>query len=100
MLGFRFNKINLLATFVLENPYLVCIWLFVFSITHAKAATLEGLINDAVVSHPTVRAQMASAAAADLGIEIARWQFYPTPSLSAEGLKLSLIHISEPTRPY
>ncbi len=89
MLVFRLNKINLLATFVLENPYLVCIWLFVFSITHAKAATLEALINDAVVTHPTVRAQMASASAADLGIEIAHWQFYPTPSISAEGLKTS-----------
>ncbi len=89
MLVFRLNKINLLATFALENPYLVCIWLFVFSIAHAKAATLEALINDAVETHPTVRAQMASASAADLGIEIARWQFYPTPSITAEGLKTS-----------
>lgn len=48
------------------------------------AGILPRLIEEAVASHPLVRSQQAGTDAAKAGVDAARWQFFPTPSLSVE----------------
>jgi adhesin transport system outer membrane protein len=45
---------------------------------------LEPLIASALSSHPSQKSQILLLQSAQAGIDIARWQFYPTPSLSIE----------------
>jgi adhesin transport system outer membrane protein len=50
----------------------------------AQAQTLESLIRDALGTHPSTQSQRALVASAEAGLESARWQFFPTPSVSLE----------------
>ena len=51
--------------------------------------TLASLVRDALDSHPTTQSQRALVASAAAGVESARWQFYPTPSVSLENATTS-----------
>ena len=46
--------------------------------------TLASLVRDALASHPATQSQRALVASAAAGVDSARWQFYPTPSVSLE----------------
>lgn len=46
--------------------------------------SLARLIQAAQASHPSVRSQQALLAAAEAGVESARWQYFPTPSISVQ----------------
>lgn len=59
--------------------------LFVLPIT-VNAGTLNQLIASALQAHPTILAQQAEAEVAQSGADSARWQFFPTPSVSAEAV--------------
>ena len=48
------------------------------------AAALPELIESTLAFHPSIRAQQAGVAAAGAAVAAARWQFYPTPSISIE----------------
>jgi adhesin transport system outer membrane protein len=50
----------------------------------AQVQSLETLIASAVQTHPAVQAQRAQQGAAEAEVEAARWQFFPTPSVSVE----------------
>ena len=50
----------------------------------AHAQVLEQLIAAALASHPSTQGQRAQLASAEAGVDGARWQFYPTPSVTAE----------------
>lgn len=50
----------------------------------ATADILGQLISSAITSHPSVQSHQALGRAANAGVDTARWQFYPTPSLSVE----------------
>lgn len=52
-----------------------------------RAQGLDRLIAESLVSHPQVQAQSALLASSQAGVESARWQFYPTPSISVESAK-------------
>ena len=45
---------------------------------------LPPLMAEALARHPQVRMQQALASAAGIDIDSARWQYFPTPSLSVE----------------
>jgi adhesin transport system outer membrane protein len=47
------------------------------------------LISQALVSHPSAQVQQALAQAAQTGVDSARWQFYPTPSIAIEKSRAS-----------
>ena len=55
----------------------------------AQAQTLEDLIRDALETHPSTQSQRALVASAEAGLESARWQFFPTPSVSLENASAS-----------
>lgn len=55
----------------------------------AQAQTLESLIRDALDTHPSTQSQRALVASAEAGLESARWQFFPTPSVSIENASAS-----------
>ncbi len=48
------------------------------------AQVLEQLIASALASHPSAHGQRALVQSAEAGVDSARWQFYPTPSVSVE----------------
>ena len=48
----------------------------------AQAQTLEALIQDTLATHPATQSQRAQVASATAGVDSARWQFYPTPSVA------------------
>ena len=50
---------------------------------HAQEV-LEQLIGAALASYPSTQAQRALVESAEAGVEGARWQFYPTPSVTME----------------
>jgi adhesin transport system outer membrane protein len=50
---------------------------------HAET-TLPALLKEAITSYPALRAQRELGEAARAGVEGARWQFYPTPSVALE----------------
>jgi adhesin transport system outer membrane protein len=49
-----------------------------------SSQTLPKLINDALLSHPSIASQKAQTQAAENGIETAKWQYFPTPSVNTE----------------
>lgn len=53
----------------------------------AVSLNLGQLIQLAIESHPSVRAQLSNEKAAQSGIETAQYQRYPTPQLSYESVK-------------
>ncbi len=55
----------------------------------AQTLTLDRLIERAIDSHPSVRSQLSNEKSAQLGIETAKYQRYPTPQLSLETVKKS-----------
>lgn len=55
----------------------------------AQAQTLESLIRDALDTHPSTQSQRSLVASAAAGLESARWQFFPTPSLLIENATAS-----------
>ncbi|WP_396441015.1 TolC family protein [Limnohabitans sp.] len=50
---------------------------------------LPDLLAMAVTTHPTIQTQQALIGAAQQGVSNARWQYFPTPSLSAQSAKAS-----------
>ena len=48
------------------------------------AQRLEKLINSVLALHPSAEGQRALVQSAAAGVDSARWQFYPTPSVSIE----------------
>lgn len=60
----------------------------------AHAQSLRDLVQEAVDVHPAVRAASAARSAADSDLETARWQYFPTPSVSVEHTGSS----TDPTR--
>ena len=55
----------------------------------APAQVLEQLIATALATHPSTQSQRALVASAEAGLDSARWQFYPTPSVSLENASAS-----------
>ena len=50
---------------------------------------LPKLMNDALLSHPSISSQKAQMQAAEIGIETAKWQYFPTPSVNTERVNAS-----------
>jgi adhesin transport system outer membrane protein len=69
-----FKKATFVAVFLLtlSCPFLV------------QSQSLERLIEESLFSHPQVQAQSALVASSQAGVESARWQFFPTPSITVE----------------
>jgi len=57
--------------------------------THEQVRVLEPLISAVLSSHPSQRSQALLLQSAQAGLESARWQFYPTPSVSVEQASVS-----------
>ena len=55
----------------------------------AQAQVLEQLIASALASHPSAQGQRALVESSQAGVDSARWQFYPTPSVSVEAANAS-----------
>lgn len=53
------------------------------------ANSLQTLIGEVLAKHPQLAVQGASVRAAEAGVEGARWQFYPTPSVTVENAAVS-----------
>ncbi len=60
------------------------VWLCAVLPLSVHAQVLEQLIASALASHPSAQAQRALVQSAEAGVDSARWQFYPTPSVSVE----------------
>jgi adhesin transport system outer membrane protein len=72
------------CNFVSQLPLAVS--LFIFIPQSSWAGALDQLITSALQGHPSVLAQRAQLQFAESGEESARWQFYPTPSVSVEAV--------------
>ena len=46
--------------------------------------SLPKLMHSALLSHPSIASQRAQMQAAEIGIETAKWQYFPTPAISTE----------------
>ena len=66
----------------------VVIFFALFSI-NASAQKLENLIALALSSNPLTKSQQTLVESAKVGVDSARWQFYPTPSVSVEKVNTS-----------
>jgi adhesin transport system outer membrane protein len=71
--------------------FITCVLQVVFMCRVAFAQTdaqvrldLHDLLSLAVDSHPSVQSQMSLLGAAEEGVNSARWQYYPTPSVSVQ----------------
>jgi adhesin transport system outer membrane protein len=74
----RFSRLSgrlLSLALLLSNP----VW----------SQSLPQLVEAATASHPSVRNQQAQQRAALKGVDAAKWQFFPTPSVSVEGVNAS-----------
>lgn len=56
---------------------------------HVMAQDVPQLIRAAFAHHPLLRSQQGRQDAAKAGVDAARWQFWPTPSISAERAAVS-----------
>ncbi len=50
---------------------------------------LRDLLTMAITNHPAVQAQQSLVSAAEQGVSSARWQYFPTPSVSVQSAKSS-----------
>jgi adhesin transport system outer membrane protein len=66
------------------KPALLALALWLPSLCSAATLGLEDLIASTLNTHPAVQAQRAQQGAAQAEVEAARWQFFPTPSVSVE----------------
>lgn len=75
-------------TLQLNKSCALCIGLFIGIVAARNGIASDGVLERLMVEtramHPALHAQQAMARAAESGMESARWQFYPTPSLSVE----------------
>lgn len=60
----------------------------------AGATSLPELMQSSLASHPSVRGQEALSRAAQAGVDSARWQFFPSPSVGVEQVNASSTDIS------
>ena len=60
-----------------------------WGLAHAQAQTLEALIQDTLATHPATQSQRVQVASATAGVDSARWQYDPTPSVSLENATTS-----------
>jgi len=72
---FKQNKINLFCL-------LVCVFFIFPSSGHPQS--LEELIAKTLSAHPSAQGQRELILSATAGVDSARWQYYPTPSVSVE----------------
>ena len=70
-----------LNEFLTYTHGIILLW---FLVHPACAQPLEQLIAIALASHPSAQAQTALVQSSQSGVDSARWQYYPTPSLSIE----------------
>ena len=49
-----------------------------------QSAELNGLLRETLARHPSVQLQTSLREAAKSGVQSARWQYYPTPSIAVE----------------
>ena len=68
-----------------------CLAVLVLGVPNAKAdvKSLAQLIAQATATHPAIQAQQALTGATQEGVRSARWQYYPTPSITVQGTKAS-----------
>lgn len=63
------------------------VFLFICSVqSFAQETTLTSLVQAALQHHPSLRGSQQRQDAAGSGLEAARWQFWPTPSVSVESV--------------
>lgn len=55
----------------------------------AQVGVLRSLISEALSTHPSQKSQALLIQSAQAGVDSARWQFYPTPSVAVEGASAS-----------
>jgi adhesin transport system outer membrane protein len=67
-----------------QRHRLWCLCLAALLPLSAQANVLEQLIASSLASHPAAQGQRALVQSAEAGVDSARWQFYPTPSVSIE----------------
>jgi len=88
MISRRTPRLSLIARLDLVHV-LICT-LFALAASWAAPALgqsrleLPALIAEALARHPAMRSQQELARAARAGVEAARWQFWPTPSIAVE----------------
>ena len=68
---------------------LVCLCALLPPSAQAQAQVLGQLIASALASHPAAQGQRALVESSQAGVDSARWQFYPTPSVSVEAANAS-----------
>lgn len=76
--------------FILHSVYryfslsvIVCLVLVPLS----AAAAIPALVREALANHPALRSASSLRQAAAAGVESAKWQFWPAPSISMEGVQ-------------
>lgn len=78
---------------VAKLNYVFCIVLLFALQSNAYAKnsdhTLGGLINTALNYHPSIKASARLESASEQEVDIAEWQYFPTPSLSVSQVKAS-----------
>lgn len=67
------------------KPYrALCVACFALMPALASANSLVNIIKEAIDTHPAVQTQLANNEAAQSNVDVAKWQYYPTPSVSVE----------------
>ena len=66
---------------------LVALSLFATAAVRAGESVVPELMRSALSYHPSLRSQQGRKDAAGAGVDAARWQFWPTPSVSVESAK-------------
>ena len=69
--------------------YLIVTCCAVLYSSTAISDTLDALIIEAMQTHPAVLSSLESIEAAELNLKSARWQYYPTPSVSLSQVQAS-----------
>jgi adhesin transport system outer membrane protein len=67
--------------FSIKNKFILLFFLYPSMVV---AENLQYLISEAVNTNPLVMGGVAQARSAEVGIETARWQFFPTPSINIQ----------------
>lgn len=81
-------------TYLVKTHSVLCVACFALMPALASANSLVNIIKEAIDTHPAVQTQMANNEAAQSNVDVAKWQYYPTPSVSVEQASASAKDLS------
>ena len=77
-------KARRFGALAISTSHVIALVFYLASFSGAQAQALPALVNEVLEIHPSLQAQRSMRQVSEKSVEAARWQYFPTPSVSTE----------------